>query len=715
MRAAGGAARARAAARRRHRRRGGGAGAGARPALLPASTPAADERSDGGAARGASAAARDRAVGRRVARSARDPAAHGDAVPPVAGAGGRGAGGLGAGAGAAGGPARRLRAIWSTCVQAGRGDRSRRAVRDAGRAAATRARRWSRIRAPSRCAAASSTCSCRSIASRCASSCSATWSSRSASSIPRRSGPCAPSTRSICIRCARRCSRAGTELRERILAAGDRAVASVVEDARAARSDRRGRGLLRHRGADAGVPRAHGVARRVPAGGRALLRRRARRAARGARRGARRRRGGVSARASTSTGWRFPPDDFFLDEDELRALLERGQPRRGAAARGRRRRAQSPSVRFARRAAPRSGDRAASARAPRSTRSCCARWRAGCATGATRACARSSSVPNLQHAERLESLLKGYQIIPHVHRAAGAQSISSTRARSASTSRSCSARSARGFQLPLDRVGAHRRGGDLRREGGARARRKKAKRRASTQADFKHLEPGDFVVHTLHGVGIYKGLTKLPLRSGDARGRRRLPAPRVRRRRALPAGLAARRGAAATPAPRASSRKLDKLGGVTWEKTRAQGLAEVRAARRGAAAALRAAQGAARPLASRSRRTRDHVPRVRGDVPVRGDARSAEGDRRRARRHASTARRWIAWSAATSATARPRSRCARRSRRCSAASRWRCWRRRRCSSSSTAVTFADALQRLPGAASAVAVALPAQGGAERDR
>ena len=58
-------------------------------------------------------------------------------------------------------------------------------------------------------------------------------------------------------------------------------------------------------------------------------------------------------------------------------------------------------------------------------------------------------------------------------------------------------------------------------------------------------------------------------------------------------------------------------------------------------------------------------------------------------RHGAAAARWIGCWSATSATARPRSRCAPRSRRCRAASRSRCWCRRRFSRSSTAARSAS--------------------------
>ena len=294
------------------------------------------------------------------------------------------------------------------------------------------------------------------------------------------------------------------------------------------------------------------------------------------------------------------------------------------------------------------------------------------------------AVPNLQHAERLESLLKGYQIIPHLHRVVQPHDILD--ASCTTGERRDRARRARARL----RAAARRRRRVISEQEifGEKAARRAAKKpkRAFVEADFKHLEPGDFVVHKLHGVGIYKGLTKLPLRSGNEGGRGRLPAPRVRRRRALPAGLAPQRGAGRTPAPRASSPSS-----TSWAARPGRRRAPRSPRRCGSSprSCCSSTRSGARCPATPSRSTApigDDVPRVRGDLPLRGDARSAEGDRRRARRSRSSSARWIAWSAATSATARPRWRCARRSRSCSAASRWRCWRRPPCSSSSTPST-----------------------------
>ena len=177
-----------------------------------------------------------------------------------------------------------------------------------------------------------------------------------------------------------------------------------------------------------------------------------------------------------------------------------------------------------------------------------------------------------------------------------------------------------------------------------------------------------------------------PAEPRPRRGRHRVPAARVRRRRqALRAGRAAphdrallRRPAGAGAAPQARRRRVGQ--------GEAQGRAPGARHRGRAARALCAARGAPGPQvrgqAARSRR-------VRGGLRLRGNAGPGGGDRGGGVRHARTASRWTAWSAATSASARPRSRCARPSSRSPTASRSRCSRRRRCSPSSTSSTFTD--------------------------
>ena len=86
-------------------------------------------------------------------------------------------------------------------------------------------------------------------------------------------------------------------------------------------------------------------------------------------------------------------------------------------------------------------------------------------------------------------------------------------------------------------------------------------------ADFSQLAPNDFLVHQLHGVGRYRGLTKLPIASGAGAtqidflhldydgGTLYLPVYRL--------GEVQRYVGAEGHAPR-----LDKLGGATWEKAK---------------------------------------------------------------------------------------------------------------------------------------------------
>jgi transcription-repair coupling factor (superfamily II helicase) len=89
--------------------------------------------------------------------------------------------------------------------------------------------------------------------------------------------------------------------------------------------------------------------------------------------------------------------------------------------------------------------------------------------------------------------------------------------------------------------------------------------------DFAQLQPGDYVVHSVNGVGLYKGLTKLPLRGSPIDflhleyegGALYLPVYRL-------SEVQRYVGAEGTK-PR-----LDRLGGVTWEKTKRKVSAEVR-------------------------------------------------------------------------------------------------------------------------------------------
>ncbi|HWM86339.1 MAG TPA: transcription-repair coupling factor, partial [Kofleriaceae bacterium] len=90
--------------------------------------------------------------------------------------------------------------------------------------------------------------------------------------------------------------------------------------------------------------------------------------------------------------------------------------------------------------------------------------------------------------------------------------------------------------------------------------------------DFSQLRPGDHVVHRLHGIGQYQGLAKLPLGGTPIDflhlaydgGQLYLPVFRL--------DEVQRYVGADGQKP-----KLDKLGGVTWDKTRRKAAREVRA------------------------------------------------------------------------------------------------------------------------------------------
>jgi transcription-repair coupling factor (superfamily II helicase) len=89
--------------------------------------------------------------------------------------------------------------------------------------------------------------------------------------------------------------------------------------------------------------------------------------------------------------------------------------------------------------------------------------------------------------------------------------------------------------------------------------------------DFAELKPGDYLVHRVNGVGLYKGLAKLPMKGTPIDflhieydgGALYLPVYRLNEVQRYVGGDTAK--------PR-----LDRLGGVTWEKTRRKVSAEVK-------------------------------------------------------------------------------------------------------------------------------------------
>ena len=134
-----------------------------------------------------------------------------------------------------------------------------------------------------------------------------------------------------------------------------------------------------------------------------------------------------------------------------------------------------------------------------------------------------------------------------------------------------------GFALPADRLavlsdddifGARRAASDRQRQAARRAK----DALLGGVADFSQLEVGDFVVHRVHGIGHYQGLVKLPLGGTPidflhltySGGQLYLPVYRL--------DEVQRYIGAEGQAPR-----LDKLGGITWDKSKRKAAAEVRA------------------------------------------------------------------------------------------------------------------------------------------
>jgi transcription-repair coupling factor (superfamily II helicase) len=125
-----------------------------------------------------------------------------------------------------------------------------------------------------------------------------------------------------------------------------------------------------------------------------------------------------------------------------------------------------------------------------------------------------------------------------------------------------------GFRLPADRLVVITEEEIF----GPRARRAPPRRAPGAAfGDLQNLAVGDYVVHEEHGIGLYKGLTKLPVKGTPIdflhleyeSGTLYLP---VYRLAALQRYVG---GDGAGP-------KLDRLGGITWEKTRRKASAEVR-------------------------------------------------------------------------------------------------------------------------------------------
>jgi len=269
----------------------------------------------------------------------------------------------------------------------------------------------------------------------------------------------------------------------------------------------------------------------------------------------------------------FPPEDFYASVDEVRAFIERSA--RVEAHQLEVAGSTAPTIRFRvddNRELRMELERARAEKHEELLRPLASRLRDWRDSG-TRALI---AVPNLQHAERLEQLLKGYQIVPVTHRQPkepkeiGLLDPDAPRVNVEIVLGAIG----RGFHLPLDGVALI---AEAEIFGDKAARRLPRKTKGGLkQEGLKNLEPGAFVVHTLHGVGVYKGLTKLPLRAGAGRevavdflhleydgGALYLPVWRLNEVTSYSGAEGLRP-------------KLDKLGGQTWEKTRAKVSKELR-------------------------------------------------------------------------------------------------------------------------------------------
>lgn len=190
---------------------------------------------------------------------------------------------------------------------------------------------------------------------------------------------------------------------------------------------------------------------------------------------------------------------------------------------------------------------------------------------------------SLQHAERMEGLLKGYGLKPQLHRPGVARLVAEQRS-GESLHRFDLLEDdpthfgrlelrvgplLRGFDLPLDRVALYCEAEVFGEKAGRKATRAPKK---PSLGDLKNLEPGAYVVHQVHGVGRYKGLAKLPVQKGGVAvdfmhleylgGTLYLPVWRL--------GEVQRYVGAEGMEP-----KLDRLGGESWAKTRAKVAREV--------------------------------------------------------------------------------------------------------------------------------------------
>ena len=184
--------------------------------------------------------------------------------------------------------------------------------------------------------------------------------------------------------------------------------------------------------------------------------------------------------------------------------------------------------------------------------------------------------PSLQHGERLAGLLRGYGIEPALRRAVVEPRLDLPRADERGLVEIAIGPLRHGFRLPSDGLWIVTES-EIFGEKATRSSASGKKPKLVDTADFKSLEPGGFIVHQVHGVGVYRGLTKLPVahvggRAGGAGvdflhleyegGALYLPVWRLGEVQRFVGGEGA--------APR-----IDRLGGLTWDKTRSRVSREV--------------------------------------------------------------------------------------------------------------------------------------------
>ena len=461
---------------------------------------------------------------------------------------------------------------------------------------------------------------------------------------------------------------------------GGRRRLSVVEDAAAARADRRGRDVLRHRGAGARVPRGHGAAVRLPARrwrcASSRIRRRSsrRRAARPAACARRRRPAYVehrlalpaaglrpAARTRRRRRWRRAGGSSCA---AVEVVARSTRARRRAAARPRRIRAAHDAARRPAAGARRrrGGQQVGDIDIGKPLRDRMRSWLD--AGHRVRVVAH-----NRTHADRLVALLRALGLATDVGRAGAGDELFADRSGPPLAVLTGSLR--RGFVLPADRLvivaeeeifGA-RAMREARAEQDRRARRSRRDRRGRRGRARR----------TRH-----RALPRAQ-EADRARGAAGLHAPRIRRRLGLRPGLSHRRGP-----PLRSAARRPRSSSTSWARGpgRRSGAGSRPRRARSPRSCCSSTRSARRCPGTRSRR------RTRCSASSRRRSRSRRRPIRQRRSTpcsptCRTACRWTAWSAATSATARPRSRCAPACSRCWAASRSRCWRRRPCWSSST--------------------------------